>query len=398
MEKRRLTPSGYARVLLAGGFAAVYAVTYAAHSFEAVRIISQPEFAGVLLLVWTGVMLTTAVVRRTQEIALMGILFGFYTTAIHPPGHFALFCNLILASAGALFMARYPWKAFGAVAMAGAYLGLVYWQAVVPDGVGRTTPLAGLVPFFYWAVFAVGGLLSRMPGIDDRTRAVFLGLNLVAAFSTAALLGTDTDGFWRLAAIMTIFSLVQAGLAWRLNPSERGVIHFSCLAASGFLALTLVTYFSGPILPVTLALQAALLSAVARWGNLRWPAASALLLAVATVGLFMADFLMTDGLPQWHTLFASGAFLFGGWILAPIRGNQWGEVSGWSQAVLGIGLYTLLITHTAGFANSTGLLCAQAAILTLSYRLLTVPSFFHLSLLPLFVALATVLDDGHLFF
>ena len=76
----------YAQVLFAGGLAAVYFTTYAAHHFEPLRVIASPVLDGALLLAWAGFMVWIADRRKSEVLALFAVGLAYYTAVITGPG------------------------------------------------------------------------------------------------------------------------------------------------------------------------------------------------------------------------------------------------------------------------------------------------------------------------
>lgn len=387
LEQRHLVTKEYARVVLAGGFAAVYAVTYASHSYEAVRIISEPSVAGALLLGWTAVMLWIATWRQAQEIALLGILFGFYTTAIHPLGFLALFCNLMLVGAGAFFISRYPWKFFGLAALAGAYAGLLYWQLFLPTDTGGPGDLSGVTAMIYWLLFAMAGVLAKRTGFGDGARAAFLTINLVLAFSVAALLEAPAaDEFWKLSGIFALLAAFQAGLLWHRQPASTRSLELSLMAVAALSAISLISRAAGPMIPVVLGLEVLLLAGAARVSKAWWLAPGTLILAALAGGYWLADVVIEGSIAYYHTaglgLLLVGASL----LLKPSGSGRLQAVSAWGLGVGGIIIYSILLVDTAAPGGAALLLSAFAAVLILSYALLRAPALVHLSVIPMFFA------------
>ncbi len=72
----------YAQVLFAGGLAAAYFTTYAAHHFQHLRVISDAGVDGALLLALAGVMVWIADLKQSEVMALFAVLLAYYTAII----------------------------------------------------------------------------------------------------------------------------------------------------------------------------------------------------------------------------------------------------------------------------------------------------------------------------
>ena len=100
----------YARVLFAGGLAAVYFTTYAAHHVENLRIIFSAGWDGGLLLLWAAFMVWIADRKQSEVLALFAVLLAYYTSIITRVGLFTLYSNLILTAGGIFFLLRNRWR------------------------------------------------------------------------------------------------------------------------------------------------------------------------------------------------------------------------------------------------------------------------------------------------
>ena len=101
--------NNYAQVLFAGGLAAAYFTTYAAHHFQHLRVIPDAGVDGALLLALAGVMVWIADLKQSEVMALFAVLLAYYTAIIsHEVGLFTLYSNLVLTLA-----AVYGWGVAG---------------------------------------------------------------------------------------------------------------------------------------------------------------------------------------------------------------------------------------------------------------------------------------------
>ena len=103
----------YARIVLAGGLAAVYYVTYVAHFYERLRVVPSPLLAGVLLLAWAAFMVWLAERRGSETLATVAILLAYYTAAINEGvAGFTLASNLFLSAGAVFLLRRHLWRVF----------------------------------------------------------------------------------------------------------------------------------------------------------------------------------------------------------------------------------------------------------------------------------------------
>ena len=109
----------YAQVLFAGGLAAVYFTTYAAHHVPELLVIHSPLLAGVLLLGWAGFMVGVADHKKSEVLAFFAVGLAYYTSIIIRVGLFTLYSNLILTIAAVTFLVRNRWAALSFARRAG---------------------------------------------------------------------------------------------------------------------------------------------------------------------------------------------------------------------------------------------------------------------------------------
>ncbi|HEY0552306.1 MAG TPA: DUF2339 domain-containing protein, partial [Verrucomicrobiae bacterium] len=118
----------YGQVLFAGGLAAVYFTTYAAHHLEALRIIASPVIDALLLLAWGAVTVWIADRRKSEVLALFAVGLAYYTSAITPVGLFTLGSNLVLTAAAVFFLVRNRWTKLSFISVLATYGGFAFWR------------------------------------------------------------------------------------------------------------------------------------------------------------------------------------------------------------------------------------------------------------------------------
>ncbi|TAK93329.1 MAG: DUF2339 domain-containing protein, partial [Verrucomicrobia bacterium] len=99
----------YAQVLFAGGLAAVYFTTYAAHHVANLKIIESAVLDGALLLGWAGFMTWIADRKKSEVLALFAVGLAYYSSVITHVGSFTLYSNLVLTLAAVFFLVRNRW-------------------------------------------------------------------------------------------------------------------------------------------------------------------------------------------------------------------------------------------------------------------------------------------------
>ena len=274
----------YARVVLAGGLAAVYYVTYSAHWNPHLRVVDNTSLAGGLLLGWTAFMVWLADRRGSELLATFSILLAFYTSAINEISQFTLVANLFLAGGAVFLLRRQLWQIFPFISLLATFGSYGFWRfshsptsrepcwpamRAAPHGASRrhgfwvesSVSFALYWLLFTWAVFSTDDrtLLPtwRRAGIRDgqQQRGVFL---LVTWLLLAAYPGT----FWKLVARVRRPAVGRPGggespdgSGWPMpTPRTRILLQGVLLVTLGFSG-----YFSGWQLGLVLAVQSAVL-------------------------------------------------------------------------------------------------------------------------------------------
>nr|MDQ3621901.1 DUF2339 domain-containing protein [Verrucomicrobiota bacterium] len=100
LARKKEALQNYSRILIAGGLAAIYFTTFAAHYFSGLRVIPNPFLAGALLLGCTGLIIWLADRQRSQSLATLAVGLAWYTTfVVLPISAFTLWSHLVLACA-----------------------------------------------------------------------------------------------------------------------------------------------------------------------------------------------------------------------------------------------------------------------------------------------------------
>jgi uncharacterized membrane protein len=257
----------YAQVLFAGGLAAVYFTTYAAHHLENLRVIESAGWDGTLLLAWAGFMVWVADRKKSEVLAVFAVLLAYYTAIIsHEVGLFTLYSNLVLTVAAVFFLVRNRWAAISFASLVATYAAYAFWRFLHGSQWRWAMPEEGLWTgtYFligYWVVFSAAVFLSKGEKLAHENRAGFLTFNN-GAFFTMFLLTmwqVHQGGFWKFALIYGAVLLALAELSRRVLAAEP-------LAASSYLTqgLLLVTVgfiakFSGMQLALVLAAESVVL-------------------------------------------------------------------------------------------------------------------------------------------
>ena len=274
VERTRGTLKNYGEVLAAGGFASVYFTTFSAYRVEQLQVIHSPFVAGVLLLLWAGVMVAAADWRKSQTLGIMGVLLGYYTLLINEATLFSLFSALVLALAAVVLLLRNRWMVVGYLSLSGTYLSFAYWRyPYVLEWFANVQPRLDhfwppyLFLLCYWLIFTAAVFLSSGEKLNMERRSGFAGLNN-SAFLLLFGLGMVRyfpDQLWLFSFVS---GLVCTGLtvpATRLFGPLAANSLASLFLAKGILLITLafLIRLSGVSLALTLAAESTMLLVMA---------------------------------------------------------------------------------------------------------------------------------------
>src|SRR5690349_11431552 len=195
----------YAQVLFAGGLAAVYFTTYAAHHVETLKVIQSAVVDGALLLIWAGFMAWIADQKKSELLALFAVGLAYYSSVITPVDSFTLFSNLVLTVAALFFLVRNRWAGLSWASLIATYFGYAYWRFYHGgEGWRWATPdehlwFGASFLWSYWLVFTVAVFLSKHKNMAGEKRAAFLTFNNGAMFTLFVLtmINVHSGRFWQ---------------------------------------------------------------------------------------------------------------------------------------------------------------------------------------------------------
>ena len=238
-----------ANALAGAGVVALYAAIWAAHVLYSL-IGALP--ATVFLILITVVCVALAVVRRSQLVAVLGLLGGFSTpilVAADPAGPVALFGYILLLDLGLLWVARargWPSLAILSLLATAVHQGLWIFSAMEPD---RALLGLGVLIVFAFAFAALGGSKDRQGPLWRATRAGGVAIPFAFAIHFASAADLDVH----LCALGTLLLVLSAGGCWLARTTVRGSDLASAAASLGVLSL----WAAGQPLDVTAAWQLA---------------------------------------------------------------------------------------------------------------------------------------------
>lgn len=221
----------YGQVLFAGGLAAVYFTTYAAHHLEQLRVIPSALLDGSLLLGWAGFMVWVADRKKSEVLALFSVGLAYFTSIntsiITRVDWFTLYSNLVLTGTAVLFLVRHRWAALTFASLVATYAAYAFWRFFDGSAWHWASPEQGLWTgacflICYWIEFTAAVFLSKHEKFAGQTRASFLTLNNGAFFSLFLLtmLQVQHGQFWKFSLIYGVVLLGLAVGARRLLSAE----------------------------------------------------------------------------------------------------------------------------------------------------------------------------------
>jgi len=292
----------YAQVLFAGGLAAVYFTTYAAHHVPQLMIIPSPGLDGTLLLAWAGFMVWVADRKKSEVLALFAVGLAYYTSIITRVGYFTLYSNLVLTAAAVFFLVRNRWATLTLGSLVATYTAYAFWRFFNGGEWHWASPEQGLWTgtwflISYWLLFTAAVFLSKDEKFSGQNRAGFLTLNNGAFFTgfVLTMLQVQTGGFWKFSLIYGAGLLVLAVLARLVLPAEP--LTRNAYLTQGLLLVTVgfISKFSGLQLALILATESVILLIVSQQRQNLVLRVGACIAAALAVGWGI------DGLRQFET-------------------------------------------------------------------------------------------------
>lgn len=294
--QRKQELKNYAQVLLAGGLAAVYFTTYAAHHFPHLLVITSAVVDGTLLLCWAGYMIWLADRKKSEVLALFAVLLAYYTSIITPVGLFTLYSNLILTLAAVYFLVRNRWATLSFASLVATYISYGFWRFYQDGHWHLVDPSEGLWTgnYFliaYWAVFTGAVFLSRSEKFSGQRRSTFLSLNNIAFFTAFifTMWQVHQHGFWKFSLVYGS-SLVALWFAARKFLAQDRLCQ-SAYLTQGLLLVTLgfLTHFTGLKLGLVLATESVMLTLIGQQMKSRVMRYASMLTGLLSVGWAMAS-------------------------------------------------------------------------------------------------------------
>ena len=256
----------YGEVVLAGGMAFFYYCVFASHHVERLRVLHDPVWAALWLVLAAAGIAAVSWLRRSPVTAMLGVVLAGYAVMLQPLGWLSCFSALLMAAAGAFFLTRPGWHGPGWVSMLASHGSFLGWQLLGAAGAGEKGLALWFLPWA-WLLFAMPGLLTpAVAGMNARAAAWFAGINntlFLISFSLVWLGERGADSYWQAA--------LGIGAVWMLMAvwaRRRRAICGETYATQGLglLTLALCLKLEGYHLVLGLAAQSLSLAvAHARW-------------------------------------------------------------------------------------------------------------------------------------
>ena len=256
----------YGQVLFAGGLAAVYFTTYAAHYVDVLRVIASPVFDALLLMAWAAVTVWIADRRKSEVLALFAVGLAYYTSAITQVGLFTLGSNLVLTAAAVFFLVRNRWTTLSFISVLATYGGFAFWRfhrgdwnwdARVAEVWHANFFLAG-----YWLFFTAAVFFARGKSLANASRAMFASLNNGAFFGLVLLsmLHITHGNFWKFSLVFGVTLLGAAFLARRFLADEPVVKNAYLVQGLTLVTIGFIAHFTELKLALILAAESVVLT------------------------------------------------------------------------------------------------------------------------------------------
>jgi len=237
----------YGRGLIGGGWAALYATTYAIHELEATRIVESPLVGFALLLAVGAGMIVHSLRYNNQGLTAIAYALGYAAIVLHSISAYTLAAAAILGFGTVLHLLRRRWYGAALGGVAATYGSLVLWYLRQEAMTVESLRIGLGALCLNWSVFLVSDFAPEPRDEESRRYAFAISiLNALCAGSLSLLAWArfaPGSGWQPLAAFGAAYAVTSAALR-RLG---RGTVHpVHSLAAS-----VLVAFAAGVGLPIT---------------------------------------------------------------------------------------------------------------------------------------------------
>lgn len=262
-EQWKESLKNYGRIVAAGGLAAIYYCSFAAHNVTNLKVIDSPVLASLLLTASAALFSAVSVRRESRVMLATSLGLAFYSISVNPIGWMSCLSALILSILGVGMMIRYRWSSLGFVVLIGSYLSYIWWQIAVGTG-GSDSSL--FLPA-YWLLFA-GASLFATRDLDEVQHGLFSTLNNTAFFLLFSIdfrNGSLMEGLWIFCLVFGALLITMGILGRPRFPRRTSFLHLA--KGVGLITLGISLKLSGYQLFVSLLIESLLLLAL----HLRFP-------------------------------------------------------------------------------------------------------------------------------
>ncbi len=260
-ERWKSSLETYGRIVAAGGLAAVYYCSFAAHNVEALRVIENPVAASLLLFASAGLFCGMSLWRESRVMLSTSLALAFYSISVNPVSWMACLSALILSAFGIAMMVRHRWVEVGFLVLVGSYFSFFWWQFAVHHG---ESPLAHWFLPAYWLLFAGTSLIKGHLADTDR-HLLFTGLNnssFFLLFSYRLESGTWMEKHWLFCFVFGVLLVGLAFVSRNRFPEKSRIVHL--VKGISVITLGLALLLDGHHLFVALLLEALVLMVLSR--------------------------------------------------------------------------------------------------------------------------------------
>jgi uncharacterized membrane protein len=255
-ERWKTTLQSYGRIVAAGGLAAVYYCSFAAHNVAALKVIDHPVWASLLLFVSAGLFCGISLWRDSRVMLSTSLALAFYSVSVNPIGWMSCLSGLVLSAFGIGMMIRHRWAEVGFLVLLGSYLSFFWWQVAV--NLEHSTIGHWFLPAF-WLLFAAASLSPGRPSEPDR-HLLFTSFNNAAfflLFSFRFETGGWMDKHWLFCFIFGAILMALSFAGRARFPEKSRLVHL--VKGASVITLGLALLLDGHQLFVALLLEALVL-------------------------------------------------------------------------------------------------------------------------------------------
>jgi hypothetical protein len=372
LEMRSEAMRDFGRIVLAGGLATLYGVTYAAHQHGSVGWL-RPSWLAVLALAFIAAGIARSAGRRASpKLAAVGFALAGLCAALQPFTLFYFASAIVLAAAAGWFIVRYGGAIVAWITLPILYAGFLIWwpysdgrvdaDRYLALGEYRTALAACAV---VWALFAWNSALAKFP--SGRLGFVTLNNALFYALGVFVVPPAFPERHWKFTVAFGVMLLVAGALTRSSAEVRRGyLVQGGLLVVLGGVA-ALTGREAAALLAIGSAFCVLTVARREQW-LLRDLAFATALLAAVCVGIAIRE-------PTPHALrlgaLIGAVLLFCACWIDDHR-EPWNR---WAVAIftaLGLGVWLLTTLHFTPERLRAPVLAIEAALLTASFGTLGV--------------------------